>query len=288
MNKLLFIVGPTGTGKTKAAISISQTHPSILVSADSRQVYRGMDIVTGKDHPADQPLYGIDLVDPDEPISVSVWHEAVMPIIEKAWDENKLPIIVGGTGLYVKSLSGGIETMKVGINQSLREELSRLSLTELQTKLSDLDPDKFASLNHSDRHNPRRLIRAIEVASSSSLSSSPRDFEVEPTLIGLRYSSLALQEQAIRDRVLSRLDHGAIDETQSLIKKYDRSLQSLTAIGYRSLIDFLDGTINRAEMIDQWVADELAYAKRQLTWFRKQDLIWYDIDKTKEIVLAGV
>src|SRR5690242_12346572 len=101
MNSLLAIVGPTGTGKTERALKEAAKTDSIVVSADSRQVYRTMDIVTGKDHPSGTPLYGIDIVSPDESCSVAVWHEAVMPHIKQAWKEGKQVIVVGGTGLYL-------------------------------------------------------------------------------------------------------------------------------------------------------------------------------------------
>lgn len=278
MNKLLCIVGPTGTGKTKRAVEESLKQPSILVSADSRQVYRGMDIVTGKDHPKGMTIYGIDIVDPDEDCSVSVWHDAVMPHIQQAWQEGKQVIVVGGTGLYVKALTGGIATMQIPINQPLRDELTTLSLETLQSKLSALDPTKYASMNHSDQNNPRRLIRAIEIAHTPNLPSTIRH-PPSTQIIGLRYYHNSNYSSNIRMRVLARLKAGAVEETKSLIEKYDKNLQSMSAIGYKSIIDFIEGKINQDELVEHWVSDELAYAKRQLTWFRKQPIIWYDVEK---------
>ncbi|MEI8232629.1 MAG: tRNA (adenosine(37)-N6)-dimethylallyltransferase MiaA [bacterium] len=277
MNKLLCIVGPTGTGKTKKAIELSKEQPSILVSADSRQVYRGMDIVTGKDHPPGTKIYGIDLVSPSDPCSVSVWDDAVFPHLTQAWAEGKLPIVVGGTGLYVKALTEGIFTMQVPINQPLRDELETLSIIELQQKLNQLDEHKFASLNHSDSMNPRRLIRAIEVAMFA--PSSPMvNPQVESEIIGLRYADSSTYHAKVTQRVLSRLKAGAIEETENLLTRYDKNIQSMSAIGYTSIIKYLENTITKEELIKQWVAGELSYAKRQMTWFRKQSVIWYDVD----------
>jgi len=282
MNKLLCIVGPTGTGKTAKAIELAQKQPSILISADSRQVYRGMDIVTGKDHPAGFPIFGLDIVDPGDPCSVAVWYEAVMPAIVQAWQEAKLPIVVGGTGLYVKALTHGIETMHVPINQALRNELLSLSIIKLQQKLVQLDKAKFESLNHSDSLNPRRLTRAIEVAqhrtSHPERALASRMNHMDTILIGLKYSVESIQRNKIQERVISRLKQGAIQETQALLLKYSPSLQSISAIGYRSIIRYLAKSCTKQETINTWVADELAYVKRQMTWFRKQPVIWYDID----------
>lgn len=277
MHKLLCIVGPTGTGKTALALKLAAKQPSILVSADSRQVYRGMDIVTGKDHPPHTILYGIDLVNPGEPCSVSIWYDVVMPHIIQAWEEGKLPIIVGGTGLYVKALTSGIATIQVPINQPLRGQLIPLSIAELQTKLRNLDPRKLVSLNHSDQHNPRRLIRAIEVVMSPDLPES-KIFNLESKLIGLRYFDDSNYRSIITARVQKRLSSGAIAETERLIKS--ASPQAFTAIGYHRIVDYIEGKSTKEAMVEHWVSDELAYAKRQMTWFRKDNSIkWYDASK---------
>jgi tRNA dimethylallyltransferase len=284
MNKVICIVGPTATGKTKKAIELFQESPSILVSADSRQVYRTMDIVTGKDHPQDITLYGIDIVDPDEECSVSVWYDAVIPHIEAAWDEGKQVIVVGGTGLYVKAITDGIETMSVPINQSLRDELSPLSITELQDKLKELDEQKFVSMNNSDVNNPRRLVRAIEIQIFKRENRNPELTTVsrmdEVKMIGLRYFDDSNHRYKIMQRVEERLKSGAIAETKTLLAKYDSSLKSMTAIGYKSIISHLKGELSYDQTVESWVSDEMAYVKRQLTWFNKiKSIEWYDIAK---------
>lgn len=284
MNKIICIVGATGTGKTARALELSGEQSSILVSADSRQVYRGMDIVTGKDHPKDVTIYGIDIVSPDEPCSVAVWYDNVIPVIKRAWQSGKMPIIVGGTGLYVKAITDGIETMQVPINQKLRDNLSALSITELQEKLKTLNQSKFDEMNNSDQHNPRRVIRAIEVATyyqeNQDLQKPPRNI-VDSKIIGLRSPEIEIYRKIIRQRVISRISLGAIEETRSLLVKYSVDLPSMSAIGYMSIIKFLKNDCTRTEMIEDWVSGELAYAKRQMTWFRKQPVIWYDINNNK-------
>lgn len=282
MHKLLCIVGPTGTGKTQKAIELASKEPSILVSADSRQVYRGMDIVTGKDHPANVPIFGIDIVDPDQSISVAVWHDAVIPHIQQAWDKGKQVIVVGGTGLYVKALTQGIPTMSVPLDQPLRDQLAALTVAKLQDKLKQLDEAKLTSMNHSDSNNPRRLTRAIEIAqhraSHPERAPANRMGLSQAQIIGLKYYDNSNYGSKVRQRVRNRLAKGALRETELLLAKYGERIQSLSAIGYRSIIKYLKHESSEQQMVDSWVADELAYAKRQMTWFRKQPVIWYDID----------
>jgi tRNA dimethylallyltransferase len=275
MPKLLCIVGPTATGKTSLAQKLSQFQPSILISADSRQVYRGMDIVTGKDHPQDVKIIGIDLLNPGDDNSVAIWYDKVYPLILLAWDNGVLPIVVGGTGLYVKALTHGIATMSVPINDSLRQDLNNLSLIELQERLIKLDKSKFEDMNNSDRHNQRRLIRAIEVASTTTQNTHKSSTIIpQSKLIGLYYSDLSMQQSQIRQRVIKRLEEGALAETKRLAQS--ASPQALSAIGYRSIISYLDGSLSYEQMVENWTTDEISYAKRQLTWFRAQDVTWYD------------
>lgn len=285
MNQLLCIVGPTGTGKTKLALHLASLFPSILISADSRQVYRGMDIVTGKDHPEGIDLLGVDLVDPTEPCSVSVWYDAVMPPIIHAWGEGKLPIVVGGTGLYVKALISGIPTIKIPLNPALRKSLARLTVQELQAKLQTLDHPKFAQLNSSDVHNPRRLIRAIEVALSPLSPLESNISSLESYIIGLHYFDNSNYGSKVRQRVLARLRLGALKETDQLLTT--STPQALTALGYRSLAAHLRGELTHQQMVDSWVHDELAYSKRQMTYFRKlKDVRWYDAATLKPDIVA--
>ena len=280
--KLLCIVGSTGTGKTALALEFAKKQPSILISADSRQVYRGMDVVTGKDHPSDVQIYGIDIVNPDESCSVSVWYDAVMPHIEDAWVSGKLPIVVGGTGLYVKALTSGIATMQVPPDLPLRRALEPLGVPALQSRLHAADPKKLALMNESDRANPRRLIRAIEIASSSS-PLSPMPYKLSPTMIGLRYGDDTNYRHAVESRVRARLAAGAVAETKNLVAKYGEHLESLSAIGYRSLLAYLHGALKEEEMVAKWVRDELSYAKRQIVWFKKQAVEWQQVDKPGSI-----
>ncbi len=277
-NKLLCIVGPTASGKTGLAVKLSQLFPSILVSADSRQVYKGMDIVTGKDHPSDQEIFGIDIVSPEEESSVAVWHRAVFPHILQAWENDLLPIIVGGTGLYLRALISGIETMSIPPNQKLRDSLSNHSVQDLQSQLKELDSHKFNQMNHSDQLNPRRLVRAIEIASLTPESPTQSDFTSPDSLfIGLRHNDLEAYKSNLKKRVIARIEQGAIKETKNLLSKHSPELASFSSLGYQHTTRFIEGKITHDQMIKDWTRSELAYSKRQLTWFAKTpDITWFD------------
>lgn len=281
ISRQLFIVGPTGTGKTDLAVAISKKIDSLIISADSRQVYKGMDIVTGKDHPPDTYISGIDLVNPDQPCSVAVWHDAVMLDVEESYHFNKLPMYVGGTGLYLKSQLEPFPTMGIGIDNNLRRGAEKKTVEELQAQLRTLSPDKFYSMNNSDVHNPRRLVRAIEVAQFNKAQLRPsyidRPNKNYQLIVGLRYANTIVYEKMMRQRVEKRLKAGAVEETKRLLIQYDRHLPSMTAIGYKSIIQYIEGQLNEEQMINRWVIDELNYAKRQMTWFKKvADIQWFE------------
>src|SRR3989344_4678270 len=162
--KLLIICGPTATGKTKLAANLSKKFSGKIISADSRQVYKGMDIVTGKDRPKEVSIWGYDIIRPNEEFSVAHFVNLAGKEITRVDKQGKLPIIVGGTGFWLKSLLNPPATINIIPDWQLREKLEKFSATELLERLKKIDPKRAASMNQSDRNNPRRLMRAIEVA----------------------------------------------------------------------------------------------------------------------------
>jgi tRNA dimethylallyltransferase len=317
---ILVICGPTASGKTSLAISVAKSlisssspatagltpqHTVNLLSADSRQIYQGLDIVTGKDLPSSLSpkihFFGLDLVQPDTIFNLSDYTQYARQVISDSLSQKIPLIIVGGTGLYLKALTSNLLTYQVPPNRKLRTVLEKLDLPSLQKKLLELNPSKYTSLNHSDLHNPRRLIRAIEISSSLPESGlqAPRhcqerkrpacrqagvaiSLHPETKLsfhwIGLRQDKEA-QSASIRQRVLERLDAGAIDEVKKLIKKYpDKSLALFTSLGVREIIDYLHQKISRDKLVELWTSAEIDYARRQMVWFQKQpEIIWYDM-----------
>ncbi len=331
--KILFIVGPTGTGKTKLALKIAKKFNGDLISADSRQVYTGMEVGTGKDLPVNFKLttvnlkikasvfttngltcysdgkiriFGYDLVDPDVEFSVADWIRFASPVIQKIWQEEKLPIVVGGTGLYIRALIWDLPEMFIPRNMELRKELYKLNVKDLQMRLEQLNKAKFAMMNRSDQNNPRRLVRAIEIEkakTSTSDSESLNDrriivyqtsdigiekiFRADKLLIGLTTEKQTIY-QNIERRVKHRLAQGILREIKSLLAKgYDWDLSAFTAMGYDIWKDYFIKSRQlpkseqkklKQEIIQKWILSERQYAKRQLIWFKKEPgIIWFDI-----------
>lgn len=306
MKKLLIICGPTATGKTALAVSLGKKFDAELVSADSRQVYRDLDIMTGKDltekitieklriniKMSDSnyslvpyqfhgvPIWMYDVVEPNEDFSVNHYQTLSREVIATIHKSKKLPIVVGGTGLYIGSITQSIDTVSVPQNLLLRKSLQGQSVLDLQENLLSLDPKKWESMNASDRANPRRLVRAIEVATwymshQKSLDQAPA-FDV--LWIGLTASLDKLREN-IQARVRARFTQGAGEEVKSLEKMMsDTSLSAETALGFTLVREVISGRLREDEAIEQWTTQEYSYAKRQLTWFRKmKEIHWFDI-----------
>lgn len=310
MNKLLFICGPTATGKTDVGIKLAKTFTGEIVSADSRQVYRGMDVVTGKDLPASSklkcqnsklninneklsvgfrvkeeiPIWLVDIVDPDYPFNVGEYSILAHKVIRDIWLREKLPIVVGGTGLYIKSIIEPFTGIIIPPNKKLRRQLEGQPKEVLQQKLIDVDSNRWEKMNHSDRNNPRRLIRAIEIVlwkkNNSFKFSVSNLFRPDLVLmIGLNTSFKKTLYQRIDERVEKRLKEEAPEEVINLIsKRYSWFLPSLTASGAKQLKEFIEGKETLFEACNRWKFAEHAYARRQITWFKKDKRIhWFDI-----------
>ncbi len=283
MIKAIFIVGPTAVGKTALAIKISKKFPFVLISADSIQVYRSADIISGKDHPKNIHIELIDILPPTNPFNVRDFVDKVRIIVDDPKNQLKTPIIVGGTGLYVKALFDSIDTINVHPNKKLREELSRLNVSQLQEKLRSLDALRLGKMNESDILNSRRLIRAIEIASSQSTSQLRKKqnslFKIQEVLIiGLSTSDGELRRR-IGVRVKRRIENGAKDEAEKLFESYkDLAPQLKIANGYKQMFEFLQDKINWEEAIEQWVTADYQHAKKQMTYFKKlKNIHWYDV-----------
>lgn len=304
MNKLLVICGPTSTGKTSLAIKIAKKFNGEIVSADSRQVYKGMDIGTGKDIPKGSAIeftgsddwgfytvegvkvWGYDLAEPQEEFNVARYIKFANKIIHKIQKEGRLPILTGGTGLYIKGVVDGIPTATIPKNAKLRQNLETWSAQELYENLSQLDSIKAASLNASDKNNPRRLIRAIEVAqwrlsNGWAGEEGKNDSSWSVIQIGLM-GPMDLIIGKIEKRVRDRVDAGIKKEIITLIKNgVNWDNPSMLSIGYRQWKNYFEGSSESPkedEVIEEWKKEEIKYAKRQMTWFKKDKrIIWFDI-----------
>jgi len=301
MEKLLIICGPTATGKTALGIYLAKKFNGEIVSADSRQVYRGMDIGTGKDIKSGKwvargkgghwqvkgvSLWLIDVVNPEERFTTADYLELAGKTIKTIRGRGKLPIIVGGTGLYIRSLIDGIETLGILPDWELRWRLKALPVQGLFAMLAQLDPERVATMNASDRKNPRRLIRAIEITQAD--ADSRRDFKlsykretIDSLLIGLRAPMESLYQRIDR-RVEERVKQRIKQEIEKLLEKgytWESSAMGET-LGYQEWRLFFGGEKTEKEVIQRWQFNEHGYARRQMTWFKKDKRInWLDITK---------
>jgi tRNA dimethylallyltransferase len=270
--RFTLIFGPTATGKSALAYSLAKETGADVLSYDSRHVYKEMNIVTGKDYPpADSPfqLYGVDLVAPDQNFSIRHYYEYALPLISEYKETNKPLILVGGSWLYAQVLLNPPRSLFVAQDKQLREKLSQLSVETLQNQLQRQDKAAWTRLNHSDRNNPRRLIRAIEVASQLT-SNTPQPL-ILPGDFSLRLQILPLEqiEFNIRQRITQRLQSGALEETRHLLEHYpDWSYPAFSSTGYKYIRKCIEGSITKQQLIDLWYQQERAYAKRQLTWIK--------------------
>lgn len=309
MSKLLTIIGQTATGKTTVALNLAKKTNGDVISADSRQVYQEMNVITGKDVPLGSKfkvsnlvwngrkigywetsngvrIWLADLIAPTEKFSAADFAEAAWEVIKFLWKDNKLPILTGGTGLYIKAVIDGLETMGIPPNRQLRERLSYKSTEELYDMLGQLDSVKAAQMNTSDRKNPRRLIRAIEIADwkrqhKKELRKNKRGAkDLDILMIGLVAPEEALRVK-INQRVEERVRKGALEEIEGLLLSgVTWEDQSMSGLGYRQLKAIFENKKSLENAISDWEREELKYAKRQLTWFKKDRRVnWFDISK---------
>ena len=300
VNKLLIICGPTATGKTSLGIKLARIFNGEIVSADSRQVFKYMDIGTGKDIPAGSTyefknkilggsykidginLWGYDLVSPREEFNVSKYLRFAHKAISDIANRGKLPILVGGTGLYIKGVVDGIPTADVPVNEKLRENLEGLSADILFDNLSQIDSIRAGSMNSSDKKNPRRLVRAIEVATwmidNSKRKSSQEKKLYDALFIGLT-SPVQYLESNINKRVDKRIDRGFGDEVKKLLSLgVDWGDQSMMSLGYRQWRDYEEGAVDMETAVSEWKKEERKYAKRQMVWWKRDGRVnWFDV-----------
>ena len=274
IEKIIAIVGPTGSGKTEWAKRLATKFSGKVISADSRQIYRGMDIGTSKDKTFKQDL--IDIIEPVKKFTVYDYQQMANRLINQYLTIKTLPILAGGTGLYLYAVLYGY--ILPGIkeeSEKLRKKLEKLSENELFERLKGLDPQAAQKI---DPKNKRRLIRALEVVILSGSQFSIQQKKLKP-----KFNALIIGVKTDRETLYSKIDarveqmikKGLVEEVRGLITKYRSDLPALNTIGYKEIIDYLRGRFSLTEAISKIKTNTHAYVRRQETWFRKnKDIKW--------------
>ncbi len=276
MSKVIAIVGATASGKSAYAIELAKQIGGEIISADSRLVYNGMDIGTAKptkDEMQGIPHYMIDIVEPEFNYSAGLYANDAKECINDILKRNKTPIVVGGTGLYYRVLLENYDLPDVKPDYELRKELSNYSYDDLFDMLSVLDESAAKSLERNDK---KKLIRYIEIVKLTGkplqLARGIKEKEYDVEWIGLNYPREELYKR-INQRVDIMIEQGLIDETQKLLEKHGRIPNITDTIGYREILAYLDGELTLEDAKDKLKQNTRNYAKRQLTWFRKNEQI---------------
>ncbi len=293
---LIVILGPTGVGKTELSLELGRACQGEVVSADSRQIYRGMDIGTAKATPTERaliPHHLIDIRNPDEVLTVAEYQKLAYAAIDAIHRRRRTPLLVGGTALYIRAVVEGLRIPEAPPDPALRarleERLAQEGVASLFQELAALDPATAARI---DARNPRRVLRALEIFLLTGRSKVELEGAEPPPyrilMVGLTRPRASLHAR-IDHRVDAMLASGLIEETQRLLERgYDPALPAMTSLGYRECIDYLAGRCDLATTARRIKIETHRYVRHQMTWFRKlRNIHWFDLDQvTQQDILA--
>jgi tRNA dimethylallyltransferase len=288
--KVILIVGPTSSGKTDLSLILASKLNTEIISADSRQVYKYLNIGTAKPSTEDRKKvkhHFIDSLEPDEDFNVSIFENESLKVIEKLLRKNKIPIVAGGSGLYIKALVDGIfNTVDTDyiLREKLMKEREKYGNNYLYNQLKNVDPQCAEQMLP---QNYKRVIRALEIyyLTGKTIKELQQEYKRETNLdfhqFGLRWERKKLYEN-INNRVNKMVKEGIIDEAKFILAKgYDRNLNSLNTVGYKEIISYLNGEMDIKTAIELIKRNSRRFAKRQLTWFNSDKRIqWFDVEKT--------
>jgi len=275
-NKLITILGPTASGKSDLAVKLAKKFNGEIISADSRQIYKEMDIGTAKITKKEMlgiPHYMIDIVKPNQKFTLAQFQKKTIKIIKDIQKRNKLPFLVGGTGLYIQSVVDNLKIPGTKPDEKLRNKLEKLTNQELINKLEKLDPKALKII---DIKNKRRLIRALEICLLTKKPFSEqrkKNKSIFNTLqIGLKLDTKNLEQKIIR-RIEKMIENGLIKENKKLLKKYGSKPYSMSGIGYKEIIPYINNEISLEQSKELIKIHTHQYAKRQMTWFKRDKTI---------------
>ena len=301
--KVIVICGPTASGKTALSIELAKKINGEIVSCDSMQIYKDMDIGTAK--PTIEEMQGIkhymlDFVSPDERYSVADYKKQAKQAIREIIEKGKVPIVVGGTGLYVDSLIYEIEYQNIEFDEKYRKQLEERSEKEglevLYNEAKKIDPEAIIKISPNDK---KRILRILEIYEATGKNKTEQEKESRKNEVEFDYKVYAISwdREKLYDRINQRvdimIDQGLIEEVQKIYSKYNKFPTAMQGLGYKEVLEYLEGKCNKQEMIDKIKQETRRYAKRQLTWFRKnKQTIWLDaqdkIQNNINIILEGL
>ena len=291
--KVYVIGGPTASGKSKLAVELAKKINGEIISADSMQIYKGMNIGTAKITKEEMQgikHYLIDIVSPNERYSVSNFKNDAETAIEKILKKGKTPIIVGGTGLYIDSLIYGIEFQDEEIDTAYREKLNKIAENEgletLYNKAKEIDPEAMKKISINDK---KRIIRVLEIYHKTGKTKTEQEKESRKKEVKYDFKLFALDMdrdklyKRIEKRVDIMINQGLIKEVKEILAKYSNFPTAMQGLGYKETVEYLQNKITKEEMIEKIKKETRHYAKRQLTWFRKnKTTIWLNGEENTE------
>ena len=286
--KVIVIVGPTASGKTSLSIELAKKINGEIVSCDSMQIYKDMDIGSAK--PTKEEMQGIkhymiDEVLPTERFSVARYKKEAENAIEKILKKGKIPIVVGGTGLYANSLIYGIEYDDIKLDEKYREELMKIAKTpegleNLYQKAKKIDEKAIEKISPNDK---KRIIRILEIYRATGKNKTEQEMESRKKEVKYDYKVFAIniERPILYERINKRVDimiaQGLMEEVKKIIKKYPELPTAMQAIGYKEIVEYLDNKITIEDAIEKIKQETRRYAKRQITWFKRiENIKWLD------------
>lgn len=278
---LLALIGPTASGKTTASIEIAKKYNCEIINADSRQMFKGIDIATAKVKPSETAgiiHHLFSFLEPNQLFTVAEWKKLAEEKAEEILSRGKIPLLCGGTGLYINAITKNFQIPAVAPQKGLREDLEKLSNEELWQKLNENDPVSAEKIHQNNR---RYLIRAVEIFEESQQTKSTKEAVLTPKfenlILGVAVNRAKLYER-IDQRVFAMLEEDFLEEVKGLLKMgYVRENPGMISHGIPEAIDFLENKISREEMIDKMQQNTRNYAKRQLSWWRRDERVfWFD------------
>ena len=302
-NKVIVICGPTASGKTALSIELAKKINGEIVSCDSMQIYRDMDIGTAK--PTLEEMQGIKhyligYISPEERYSVADYKKDAKKAIKEILQKGKMPIVVGGTGLYIDSLIYEIEYQDIKFDEEYRkkleEEVNQKGLEKLYEQAKQIDEKAIEKISPTDK---KRILRILEIYHATGKTKTEQEIESRKKEVEYDYKVYALNwdREKLYERINTRVDimieQGLIQEVKTILSKYNKFPTAMQGLGYKEVVDYLNGKLTKEEMIEKIKMETRRYAKRQLTWFRKnKQTIWLnaqdDIQKNVETILRDI